>query len=1200
MSEEREWTPSQLFAIGSRADDLLLSAGAGSGKTATLTERVIRLVCDEENGVDISRMLIVTFTKAAAEELKDRVRKALSDRIRNDPSSRRLEHQMVALSSADISTISSFNLKLIKPYFSELGLPPSFAVADEDEIKVIKAKIMADTLDDFFDGGDDAFCTLADAISSSRDEKSMNAAILSLVERLTSKGFGPEQLGAWADELEASSERDFFDSPHGKIILDFTSSFADHIRRIFSALDEKMRGQEEVYKKYGELSSALVDFSWRLCRAVEDRSYASIKSVISSFEMPKLKGGVSAKNKTDESVAFMVQKNIFADRLDGTFRPLFAYAPEQIREVQLGVAAVTREISKIADEFRRRFAAEKKERGIVDYEDIELFAKQICVSPDGTPTDAARLIAKDYDCIFIDEYQDTNRIQDAVFSALAEGMPRFMVGDVKQSIYDFRGAEPSIFVSYRDTMSAVSPGCDVPEGGRHTLFMSENFRSDSTVIDFVNLISEYIFPGTPTPFEEGDRLIFSRKQPDGYREVPVDVVIVDDPLYNSRKVKKTDRPNVEAEYIAERISALLASGVRGDGSPIKEGDIAILMRSATDAGDYEEALKRRGIRVADRAREDFFEQKEILLAVSLLNAIDNPLRDIPLAALLKSPIFRFSVEELIKIRLGNTDTPLWFCVSDYANGGADDTIRKKCAEAVKFIESSRRRARRTDAATLINDLFDELSLYSLTDGDEPDGRRALSIRDNLTSFYEMARKYESSSFGGLYGFLSYIEKMSEKSVGSEAPQSKDSVSILTIHKSKGLEFPVCFLAKCSSALNMKDASASLLFDADLGPALKLRDPTGLVLCENPLRDALARKIRYDLVCQEMRTLYVALTRAEERLIVCITTNKPDDTILGADIARRMRSDFSPNLISSYKDMILPAVLGAGDSPYFNVVTARKDEIGFTEYRRKKADGAEEETKDLVSLYRERFAFEYPRSHLAGVPAKVTVSKLSPSLLDDADDEGAAPGFGEHRKESEGRPMPRLRISEEGEAPSPAERGSATHAFLQFCDFDALLKDGFAAERDRLASLGFIPKRWAALVDEEMIERFTSSALFDEIANASEVRREFRFNVLLPAWRFTADPELASRLRESGTDITVQGVTDIIFRTKDGELVLADYKTDRMSDAELSRPSVAKAHLRERHRTQLLYYKAACEKIFGEDIGRVVVFSLALGDSVDIF
>lgn len=1193
-SSERKWTRAQLYAINSKDGDLLLSAGAGSGKTATLTERVCRLVCEE--GADISRILIVTFTKAAAKELKDRVRKRLEAKVAEDPTSNRFSRQIVALEGADISTISSFLLKCIRPYFSELGLPPSFSVADEAEIAVLRDRIMSDVVDDFFEEEKDSFISLADTLSSSKDEGSLVKLLLSLASSVSAKGFSPEVLSGWASSLEKYAEADFFESPHGAVIRGSSLDFLSHFVRETERMRSEIAKDEFVSGKYDESASVIIDDLNALKQAVL-RGYAGAKCAIDDYKLPRLPT-IKEEDKTELSEKFKGYKDDLSKAIREELKAKYSFSPEEVSEVQKETASLLYELSRVIGEFESRLSAEKKRRGVVDYEDIERFAMKLFVGADGKATDEARELAERYDYIFVDEYQDTNRVQDAVFSALAESAPRFMVGDIKQSIYSFRGAEPSVFTAYRNAYPTADPDGPSSEGEGRTLFMSDNFRSDPTVIDFVNMISEYMFPGTTTPFESGDRLIASKELGPDHTDHKVEIALISKkaPVSEAEDATVPDASKPEADYIAERVAKLLAEEKRSDGSPISKSDIMILVRSGASASDIEEALTLRGITAADLATEEFFAQKEILLALCILNAVDNPLRDIYLAGALKSPAFGFSVGDLMKLRIGKPGVPLWFCINEY--DGADERLASKCERAKAFISKYGKASRSRDSASLILSIYDELSLWSLTDGSSPESRKSASIRENLTALYEMARNFESSSFGGLYGFISFLNKKMEKKSNKGAVDAGDAVSITTMHKSKGLEYPVCILACCSKQFNFEDLKSDILFDPSLGPAMRLRDATGLVKYSNPLREAVKLKKTYEQISEEMRILYVAMTRAKERLIITMSFPDAEETVGKYGETSASQDGFSLTKLKSFYQVILPAsflAMERGNVP-LDLFTVRYGDVGFTKVSALTGKGEKEE-EDLAPLFRERLSFVYPFSHLANIPAKITVSKLSPSLLDEGETTPEIELSKPRGRVPKQAVAPTLRLSDEESG--GAERGTATHVFMQFCDFDALVTNGFDAELDRLLKHKFITKSMATLVDRRQIEKFVSSDFFGKIRTAANLRREFRFNVSLPAEEFTTDAELAEKLRASGADITVQGVVDVIFETADGEFILADYKTDSLSDYEKEHPSYAKQVLAERHRSQLTYYRRACEEIFKRKIDRVVIFSLALGDTADV-
>lgn len=1221
QTAEKSWNAAQRETIDFPGRGLLLSAGAGSGKTATLTEKVAKLVCDEEAGISVSRMLIVTFTVAAAKELKDRIGKRIAAELEKNPGSSYLVRQAVELDSAQISTISSFFYKAVRPYASALSLPPDFRVAEGAVTDVMKKRIMSEVADDFFDSEDEEFLLLADALSASKDENSLPEVLLGAAERLAAKGADGGTVNAWAAELEKDCGGDFMNTSYGRTIKESVLAMLSHYREYFISARGELAAVPEVEKAYGAVCDELISQTGSLLAAVRGGTYASIREALTSFENPRL-GGLKSEYKTLSAVFFSEQKTALKGEIDKLTAKVFCCGEKTLDEALRKTEQLCRALGAVLDEFYLRFENEKKDKGLVDFGDLEKYAKRIFCNPDGTPSDSAAEFSKQFDCIFIDEYQDTNRTQDAVFSAISAGMKRFMVGDVKQSIYAFRGADPAVFNSYREKwkpLGDIKRGGGVGENTEATVFMNENFRSDRNVIDFTNIVSEFMFPGSETPFEKEDRLVFSRIQKEGYRESRSEICLLQ---------KSVGEVPDEPSYVAERIASMLKSERRGSGEPYKPEDFAILLRSASRANKFAAALKKRGVPVKDRASEQFFEQPEVLLTLCILNAIDNPLRDIYLAGAMKSPIFGFTVGDMLKLRFGKTDRPLWYCVEEYIESGEDGELRERCAVFAEFEAEFRARARRFGACELLNALYERFSLMSLREKEDDSPAVRERIRRNLTALYEHARQYEKNYFSGLYGFISYLgELMESKTEAEKSGSEENAVTITTIHKSKGLEFPVCFLCETTKNFSDKDIKENILTAPDVGIAMMIPDSSGLVRCATPPRHAVAEKVRQRAVCEEMRILYVAMTRAVERLIVCAAeTGRGDcgdlrNLFERAKYVARCATPYSKLCARNYLDWILPAAgaIENGGAPCFDVKYVKTGGGEFTEVPIGEKEKEESCGENLAGLYAERFAFVYPYSYLEKLPAKLTVSKLKPDVLDEGDEfetlesfaavtaadseayaarsfslEYEAPDVtcGERKA-----PLPAF-LSEKEEA-DYAFIGTSTHVFLQFCDFENLKSAGFEAERDRLLDREFISEKMAKSVDRVQIESFAGSALMREILASPFVKREFRFNVALPAAFFTKDERLAETLRKEKSDIIVQGVCDLVFENADGELVLVDYKTDRLSAYELANRAAAEKKLRERHTLQLSYYRLALEKIYGRTVARAAVYSLPLGDTVEI-
>lgn len=1210
----RIWTKSQQAAIDFGGRGLILCAGAGSGKTATLTEKVSRLVCDEENGVPVREMLIVTFTKAAAGELRERIGKALRKKLIENPSSKYLTRQIVDLESAEISTMSSFFLRAVKPYFSELGLSPSFRVEEESAMNVLKERIMADVTDSFFDMRDDEFTRLADCLGTAKDENGINGTLLEIAEKMIRKGIGAEQMALWAGSLEAYADGDYFASPYGKILRDETHDFARHFLTVYNLYSEKFQEDEAATVAYGEHISETLLFLKRVERCAESGTYAEMREIILGFKLPDLK---SNKSKTTAAERFKDSRDYLKKALD-PLKKKYAAEAETASAAARDTAVICRGAAKVLAEYFSAFEAEKKERGVVDFSDLEVYTHRIFCEKDGSPTVAAKDFAKRFKYIFIDEYQDTNKIQDEIFSALGAEMKRFMVGDVKQSIYAFRGAEPEVFTSYRKRWDELT---EDNSDGCVSIFMNENFRSDSTVIDFVNLVSEYMFKDSATPFERGDRLVFSKKPDLGDCEKKTEICIFEKKRRSAGDDQSVERGDPEFEYVVNRIAHMIKSETLPDGSPIRPGDIAVLTRGTADAGKIAELLEKKGVAAADITATEFFEQSEILLVLCILNMIDNPLRDVHLAGAMKSPVFGFSMDDMIgvlDVRDKEANAPLWFCVTEYAESGKNESLRLKCKAVFDFVADFRRRVPGMSASKILGAVYDALSLYSLSPDGDGDG-----VRRNLTKLYEYARKFEDTSFGGLYGFILYINELMEnnKNSSSEVKLDKTAVTLMNIHKSKGLEFPVCFICKCAKKFNFNDAAADVIFDPSIGLAMKLRDESGLVKCETLQRAALSDKVHLGNVYEESRILYVAMTRAVSKLVVTMTFQNIDKAVRSAEERYDFQSPYQLAKTSSYADLILPAAIGAmreGEDSYFEMKEYRhgadfdmeEDTVVAADTQDACEEAPDEEkATELARLYVRRISFKYPVEHLKNIPAKVTVSRLTPSLLDEdallyeTGLELISEVRESLRENAEDAPqavdVPRPRFLLEKAEVLATDIGTATHVFLQFCDFEGLKERGFDSELSRLIDKKFMTEKVASLVSKKEIERFAESDLFASVLASDKVYREFRFNAALPAADFTTDTELKEKLRKSGRDIIVQGVVDLVYRDREGRMILVDYKTDRLTEREKQNRALAEKKLRARHTMQLSYYKLALEKMFGEEVYKTFVYSLALGGTVEI-
>ncbi len=1150
-----KWTESQLRAIGAEGGDVLVSAAAGSGKTTALTERIIRRI---RAGGDITRMLVVTFSKASAADMKKKITDAIRQASAEDTADIRLRRQLSRIESADIRTIDGFCTSVVKRYFGQLGLPPRVRVADEPEMRLLREDCMKRTVDGFYasDSGEgtpaDDIVMLADHIAGGRDGSEMEKTLGSLYVKTSCLPRRYNMIADAADRLEAAGADGFLTSSYGAGIRKTAEEGIEYYVRAAEEGCLTISKYEKYASAYREGFEGTLAGLRRIKDALGSGDYKAVAEALGAYAPPRL--GKGEKEKPEE-IEFYVKKRKEAGAFVTKLRESFFSVPDEVlaRSVSKTVS-VCRGIVRVLTEFDRVFTEEKRRRCLLDYADLEHMTAELLRDPG-----IASEIAGQYDEIYIDEYQDVNETQDMIFQALSR-KNRFMVGDVKQSIYGFRGSDPTLFDGYRRRLGAI--------------YMSDNFRCDEPIVKFTNAVSGMLLPFGSVSYGEEDALRHGKKEE--HAPEPVRVILTD-----------TDR---EAEEVADLAAAEIARGTRAS-------DIAILMRSAKDRAEkIADALRRRGITSENGASDNFFDSPEILLILSLLHVCDNPLYDIYTAGALRSPVFGFTLDELTAIKSGDR-RPLWRVLRDAADG--DGELAGKCRGACSVIDRWRESSRTMTADEVIAMLYRETGIEALlwADGNRGGERPPEFAAGNIHTLYEYARSFERDGFRGLHRFVSFVDSLIERGAESPAPSEglPDAVKLLTVHKSKGLEFPVVILAGCGSRRNEEDAKPSVLYSRRAGVAMRLRaDEEGksVIVTDTLPRVGVAETILREGVAEEMRVLYVALTRAKERLYVTAGVGDPEKTVAEARLEAGLFSAYTATKKKTYIEWMLTALFAAGDGcPYTVEIKSPAEGAipeALAEDARETTKGEEETeenepeiSREAVEAYREkireRFSYRYPFERLGALPAKLSVSRLEPGILDTDSVELVSAPSAEEPSES-------------------ALAGTATHIFMQFCDFPSAERDA-VAEGERLLSRGYIKKEDLARIRFREVEAFFRSDVYARIKASREVYRERRFNVRLPAAEFTENAEDRESYRDE--TLLVQGVIDCFFREEDGGIVLLDYKTDRLSPYELSHREAAEAALRGRHARQLSYYKAALTRIFGEPPKEALVYSMCLGDAVSV-
>ncbi|MBQ7380018.1 MAG: UvrD-helicase domain-containing protein [Clostridia bacterium] len=1213
----RTWTPAQSAAMQYQKTSLLVSAAAGSGKTATLTQRIINQIVGDEN-CTLDRMLIVTFTRAAAAELRARIASALTEAIAKDPANRHLNHQLLLLPGAHIHTIDAFFGEPVRANFERLGLPAGFRMADDGEADGIACAVMEEVVEDFYHGCRDtengvlglaresAFLSFVETLVSSRDFSALVPTLTDLYQKLVTSEQGVARIFDCAQRIEAETEADFFDSLWGAQLRTYTVNSLLALEQKFLKAKAEIAADPVCGSSFAQMFDSDAARCGMIAHRLQNGGYKDAAEAFAAHPATK-KPTVKKDQKTplcEEFEAFRKKQNDKIKKLAENF----TVDPEDIRAQFAATASICHTLAAIMTEYDKRYSEEKLRLGVCEFSDMPRFMLRLLQNPDGSLTDLALAYRDKFDWVYIDEYQDVNSLQDKIF-AIIGGDHRFMVGDIKQSIYGFREADPSIFAGYRKRFATLSPenlenppktdeGC--------VLFMSENFRCDKSVIDFTNLVCSYVFEACPDTigYRPDDDLIHKKQAPEGYRSPLVQLQITQpaDADEDDAEDDEDEGDGIDTETVAavNEIVRLLREERKADGTPILPSDIAILCRSKTPLDAFAEALTAAGVPVSRQTGGELYKSAQYRFWLSLLDIIDNPSQDIPLSYLLTEPqgaaAAPFSHEQLALIRKRAAhNLSLYEAIVQYAAESDTEILGSKCKAFCDWLEDKRTLAVQLGADALLTQLAQDEHLA------------AFAEQEAFLFLYENARQFTRKHWNGLYGFVRAQHRAaSAKGAASEASCAGGGVSIMTVHHSKGLEFPVCFLVKCGKSFNRRDSRQTLIYDKDMGIGIKLSDGKGK-------RDTLLRRSMtlgklHHSTEEEMRTLYVALTRARERLYLTATVKKPYKTLqrecaMGGSAEIMQASNYLSWVLSAMsaneqkaQDCSQVVLYDQGAVVPVSCSAAAKS----TAEDRHSTPGADKYTA-LIHLAKAQSAHA---SLLYRIPSKAAASKLSPNMLDTdfCFTEGESAEQMQSREALERRLVQMhsekpdfFALMAENTKPTPAERGTAAHLFLQYCDFARVAKHGIANELERLVKEKYVTSRVARIVNVHALQTFFDSAFFSLVMDAEKVMREVHFNNFVPLEEFTQNPQLVQLVE--GKLLHVQGSIDLLLIGRDGSITLCDYKTDRPTPEERQNHALYRERMTRAHKDQLFHYAKAVKQLFGKEPDRAFVFSLTLGEAI---
>ena len=1247
---ETKWTKEQHEAIYTRKCNLLVAAAAGSGKTAVLVERIIQIITNEKEPVDIDKLLVVTFTSAAAAEMRERIANAISKKLEARPDSKSLQRQLTLLSRANITTMHSFCLDVIKNYFYTIDLDPSFRIADDTECTLMKNEIIEELFEELYEKDDDDFKVLVESYSGSRDDEKLKDIILKLYS-FSMSGPWPEQ---WLVEKAEAFNINNVEDLNKTAWIDVLKS---NLKVELTGFINMMNKAIEIINETDGLEPYLDTFNNEI--ASMQNAYISLDSgleeMYKAFKLITFGRIASVKksNVSDESAQSTVKsiRDTVKKKIGKLMEDNFTFTPEEAVEGIKRVYPCMRTLSRITLEFSNRFNQKKRDKNLLDFNDLEHLCLKILIDKDEEgnimPSQVAEHFRKEFDEVLVDEYQDSNNVQETIIDLVSrknlEEPNVFMVGDVKQSIYRFRQAKPELFLDKYNRYP-------LQEGEKNRkIQLYKNFRSREEVISGANYIFKMVMSSRVGELEYTDEEALHLGA--SYKENTAEDIIVggdielhildksgmakvdevaateDDSEGESKEEEEDiDAIALEAKIVSRRIRELFD----GNGNKqfkvfdkdtneyrnIKYKDIVILLRATKNWSEiFLEELGSEGIPVYADTGSGYFESIEIRTIMSLLKVIDNPLQDVPMIAVLKSPVVGFSAEELSDLRLLNKDLYFYEIIKEVSEGNieANYELKEKCIQFINNLNKWREKSIYTPIDEFIWFLYMDTAYYGYV-GAMPNGKLRQA---NLKILFQRAKQFESTSFKGLFNFINFINKLRKSSgdMGSAKVlgENEDVVRIMSIHKSKGLEFPVVFCCGTGKQFNLMDLNNSILYHEELGFGPDYVNLEKRNAYATLAKEAIKKRIRLETLSEEMRILYVAFTRAKEKLIITGAIRELEKSINNwISSASLDKNIILPSEVlkgKSYLDWIAMAMCKHTDGEILREVAAATRDLIKVDYSQwkikfwnkdlltgdKKNEIVDEtENEELwintenLSVDKEverRLGYKYKFKEGALLPSNISVSDLKKEAFE-YDDIATVEMFRE-------KEIIKPKFLQEEKGLTAAERGTIMHYVMQKLNLnrvssiseiksqiEEMVKDNSLTEQEA-STIWFkkIYKFYTSDIGKRLLKSFNENKL---------VRREFPFFTEISSLQL--ESSLNKEIYED-EKVRLQGIIDLFFQ-EDDEIVLLDYKTDYVEEGN-------EEELIERYTLQLKYYKDALEKITGKKVKESYLYLFYIDKAVKL-
>ena len=1200
-----KWTEEQNKVIHLGHRNLLVSAAAGSGKTAVLVERIIHMLTRKENPVDVDELLVVTFTEAAAAEMKDRIRAAIEKKIEEEPENEDLRRQATLIHSARITTIHSFCLSVIREHFHVIDIDPGFRIGEEGELNLLKQDVLSEMLEQHYQRGEQKFLDFIESYGGNKSDKNIEDLILKIYEFSRSYPDPNEWLSNCVRSYQMKTREELETSVFYKCVT-------DHVRKYMESAGELIRRGIEICREpYGpymyesalEFDRMIVDLVLRANR------YEEYFEIFHDLKWARLAPNRDA-SVSDEKAFFVRTIRESVKKMVGDLGTI--YFSQNVEDV-LGDLAnclpMMEQLAELVLDFSRSYEDAKRTRNMIDFDDMQQYALRILTEEkEGkiVPSASAKEYQEQFEEVMIDEYQDSNLIQELILTSVSRIWSGryniFMVGDVKQSIYRFRLSRPELFMEKYDRYS-------VDEGNEQKINLRKNFRSRAEVLDAANYIFKQIMTRSLGGVEyDDDAALYVGADfvPNGGNKAELLLIAKEDREdHTDMSGKGTGSREKEGLVIANRIHELMRDQLvvdkdTGDLRPVQYRDIVILTRSIKGYADvFAGVLKTAGIPVYAGTKEGYFETQEIGVLLDYLRILNNRRQDIPLAAVLKSCFCGLTDEELAIVKGSYRENRFYDAVWKYAQEGEAYPIREKLMLFFEQLEGFRRKSKYMALHELLRCIVEETGYWNYMCA-FPDGEQR---KANLSMLLEKAGAFESTSYKGVFHFIRYVEQLKKFEIDygeANIPgEGTNAVRIMSIHKSKGLEFPVVIVAGMGKRFNRQDTGGNVVMHASLGVGLESIDLKERTKVPSFPKQVIAREEYMESTGEELRVLYVALTRAKEKLIMTGVIGEPEEKLAKAIAAGRGENGKTLSFVdiagaSSYLDWLLPAVgMDLENGPIdVRCVCAEDVEIeNIQEAADRLVEQQALENFDTNAVYdekmrknlKEQFGFRYRYKNLEGRKLKYTVSELKKRAY--LQEESGEVLYGEEEI------IPLIpEFLQEKKVLSGASRGSAYHRVMELLDFTKEYDEQELAQTlEKMQVEGKISPEMTACIALRDIQAFleTKSCKRMKMAAGSGcLWKEQPFVLGIPMEEVCKDLQADSK-EISGETVLVQGIIDVYFEEKDG-LVVLDYKTDKVRNGR---------ELLEKYKTQLEYYARALEQITGKMVKQKIIYSFTLNEEI---